>query len=94
MSAQTLINNTAPAIPGVVTVPAKSIHIDIRREVAKVLEGVDPGETMAVLNVQTGRGINLALAHKFNDEWQVDLYVGKSGWQSPVEGGVTVSFSR
>jgi hypothetical protein len=80
--------------PGVVIVPPRAVHLDIKAQVAKALAGVDPGDTMAVLSVQTKAGFNLAVAHKFNDEWQVAAYIGKSGWQSPVEGGVSVSYSR
>ena len=87
--------NGAPVpFGGVITVPAKAVHLDIKAQVAKALEGVDKADTMAVVNVRTGAGINLAVAHKFNDEWDVALWVGKSGWQSPLEYGATVSFSR
>jgi hypothetical protein len=87
--------NGAPVpFGGVVVAPSSAIHLDIKRQVAQVLEGVEPGETMAVVNVRTGSGVNLAVAHKFNDEWQVDLWVGKSGWDKPIEYGATLSFSR
>lgn len=87
---------TGAAIPfgGVVTVPASSVHLDIKRQVAQALEGVKPGQTMAVLNVRTGAGVNLALAHRLNNAWTVEMYIGKSGWLAPVTGGATVSFSR
>jgi hypothetical protein len=85
---------TAP-VTGVVTVPARAVHIDIQQEVAAVLQGVEPGKTMAVLNLRTSRGVNLAIAHKFNDRWTTALWVGKSGWdQALPEGGITVAYSR
>lgn len=88
------INGATVPLQGVVTMAPSSIHLDIREQVAKSLAGVPDGKTMAVVNVTTKAGVNLAIAHKFNDHWMVDLYVGKSGWQSPVEGGATVAFSR
>ena len=87
-------NGAPQTFAGVVTVPPKLVHIDIKRQVAQALEGVENGQTMAVLNVRTGAGVNIVVAHKFNKNWQVDLYVGKSGWDRPVEGGATVSFTR
>lgn len=80
--------------PGVITVPGKSVHIDIQQEVATMLQGIEDGKTMAVLNVRTGAGVNLALAHKFNDRWQTQFWIGSKGWQQPIEGGVTVAYSR
>jgi hypothetical protein len=81
-------------VPGVVVVPAKAVHIDIQQEVATMLKGIEPGKTMAVLNVRTGAGVNLAVAHKFNERWQTQFWIGKAGWQQPIEGGVTVAYSR
>lgn len=83
-----------PAPPGVATVRTPAVHLDIQREVAAMLAGVGAGRTMAVLTVRTGRGINLAVAHKWNHQWSTELWVGKSGWDQPVAGGVAVAFSR
>lgn len=86
---------------GVVTVPASAVHIDITDQVMKILEGVEDGKTMAVVNVQTRRGINLAIAHRervadgiWKGSWTVATYVGKSGWSEPVAGGATIAWTR
>ena len=81
-------------IVGVVTVPARAVHFDIQQQVATMLQGVAPGRTMAVLNIPTSKGINIAVAHKFNDHWSTALWIGKSGWDAPPEGALTVAFSR
>jgi len=85
-------------IPGVATVSAqeapKRIAASIRSQVAKALLDVPAGRTMAVVSIQTGAGVNLALAHKFNNHWTAELYLGKSGWDQPVQGGALVTFSR
>ena len=86
--------NGTPQPIGVITVPTTSVHLDIQEQVRKSLAGLPSGQTMAVLNVTTGKGINLAVAHKLNQHFEVVAYVGKSGWDQPVEGGVSVSFSR
>jgi len=86
------------AAPGVVTVPQSSVHLDIQRQVTQFLQGVQPGTTMAVLNLHSKSGVNLAVAHKFGDHWDTALWIGKSGWDTPlkdsVEGGVTLTYSR
>lgn len=86
---------------GVVTVPPSAVHLDIHKAVQQALQGVKDGQTMAVVNVQTGRGVNLAIAHRervttgvFKGDWIVETWVGKSGWQQPVEGGATLAWSR
>lgn len=88
------LNGTPQSFQGVVTVPSASVHQSIQAQVHQALQGVKEGKTMAILTVQTGSGANLAIAHKFNDHFEVVTYVGKSGWQSPVAGGVSVAFSR
>lgn len=93
---------TPTPLVGVVTVPSESVHVSIRAQVDAALQGVKQGKTMAVLTVKTERGVNLAIAHRdaftsglLKDvEWQVVLYAGKSGWDRPVDGGVSVSFTR
>ena len=89
------MNGTPVPFGGVVTVPQSSVHLDIQRHVAQMLEGVPEGRTMAVVSILTDKGLNLAVAHKFNQAWSTALWVGKSGWdKEPLAGGVTVSFSR
>lgn len=85
--------------PGVVTMPPESVHQSIKAQVDAALAGVKAGRTMAILNVHTHKGVNLAVAHRFSDHFEVVAYVGKSGWDRPldtssVEGGVSVAYSR
>jgi hypothetical protein len=87
--------NHAQPISGVVVVPTKAVHIDIVQEVATMLQGIEAGKTMAVLNIRTSKGVNIAVAHKFNQRWSTALWIGKSGWdEAPPEGGITVAYSR
>lgn len=88
------VNGKPVPFAGVVRVPAKAVHIDIQKQVATLLAGVPQGQTMAVVNVVTGAGVNLAIAHKAGKHWTVGMYVGKSGWDQPIEGGASVAFSR
>jgi len=34
--------------------------------------------------------MNLAVAYKLDSGWSVGAYIGKSGWQQPIAGGVSV----
>lgn len=88
------LNGVSQPFAGVVTVPAQSVHQSIKSQVDDALRGVKAGQTMAVLTVKTGSGANLAIAHKINEHFEVVSWVGKSGWQKPLEGGVSVAFSR
>lgn len=91
------INGSVQPLSGVVTVPTMAIHESIQRHVTESLKGVEPGRTMAVLSIHTEKGVNLAIAHKFNDQWNAVLWVGKSGWDKPLsrpDGGVSISYSR
>jgi hypothetical protein len=94
-------NGAVVPFAGVVTVPREAVHIDIAEQVQKALAGVADGKVMAVVNVQTGKGMNLAIAYRekvadgiWKGSWTVGAYVGKSGWNAPVEGGATVAWSR
>ena len=88
------VNGIHQPFAGVVVVPPQSVHQTIKQQVDDALRGVKEGKTMAVLTVKTGAGANLAIAHKINDHFEVVSYIGKSGWQSPISGGVSVAFSR
>lgn len=81
-------------IAGVVTVPTRAVHLDIQQQVATMLQGVEPGKTMAVLNIPTSKGFNLAVAHKFNNHWSTALWIGKAGWDAAPQGALTVAYSR
>ncbi len=95
-----------PAPPGVVVAPPQVVHLDIHDQVMKSLQrDVEPGHTLAMLSIQTGKGINLAVAHKekvtdgfFEGDWVVESWIGKSGWDQPIDkgwaGGVQVMWSR
>lgn len=72
-----------------------SIHQQIQDQVAKALGDIPPGRsTIAAVSVTTGAGINLAIAHKVDDKWKVAAWVGKSGWDKPIEGGASITFTQ
>lgn len=89
----------APVEPlnGVATVPQHTIGEDLDRQVKLMLDGMAPGTHSAVLNVNTKKGVNLVFASKVNDKLTATLWVGKSGWDLPVnqgwEGDVSVRAS-
>ena len=96
------INGSVQPFAGVVTVAPQSVHQSIKSQVDDALRGVKEGKTMAVLNVKTGSGLNLAIAHRDvfktgmleGAQWEVVAWVGKSGWQKPLDKGVSISFSK
>lgn len=90
-------NGVTQPFAGVVTVAPQAVHQSIKSQVDAALQGVKAGKTMAVLNVKTGSGLNLAIAHRgeiAGGEWEVVTWIGKSGWQKPLDKGVSISFSR
>lgn len=90
MSDKPAINNNAPAVPGVVTVPQAAVALSIQQQAAEFLRMLPPEANGAVLNVETGKGFNLAVAHKSRGgRWGVTTWIGKSGWSEPVSGGVS-----
>lgn len=92
------LNGTPQNFAGVVTAPSSAIHESIKRQTAELLKGVPDGKTMAVVSVHTQAGVNLALAHKFNEHFEVVGWIGKSGWDKPLlsrpAGGVSLAFAR
>lgn len=92
---------------GVVITPPGAVHIDIHEQVMKSLrKDVEPGHFVAMVGIQTDRGINFAVARKdhvtegiFKGDWVVESWIGKSGWNKPLstdgfQGGVQVMWSR
>lgn len=84
-------------LPGVATVfdVRNTIGADLQRQVALELDKAQPGSTMVALNIQTTKGINLVVASRSKDgHWTTGLWIGKSGWDTPVkkgwEGGVSI----
>jgi hypothetical protein len=88
------LNGVPQSFAGVATVPPQSVHQSIKDQCDAALKGVKEGKTMAILNVKTGAGVNLAIAHKLGEHFEIVSYIGKSGWQKPMEDGVSVAFSR
>lgn len=74
----------------VVTQPSISIAASIHSAVAKTLGELPPDAKGAIVAVATAKGVNLAVAWKLDKGWDVAAYIGKSGWESPIEGGVVV----
>lgn len=87
-------NGVRVPLQGVVTVAPKSVHQSIKSQVDAALQGVKAGKTMAILNVTTESGVNLAIAHRINEHFEVVSWIGKSGWQQPIAGGVSIAYSR
>lgn len=91
-------NGQPVSFAGVVTVPVDVVHFDIQEQVQKMLATVEPGTTMAVLRLHTHAGANLAIAHRFENDLRVSLWVGKSGWDQPLKrsgaGGIELTYAR
>jgi hypothetical protein len=97
---------TTPHTPGVVVASPETVHVDIHDQVMKSLRrDVEPGHSLAMVSITTDRGVNLAFAHKeraengvFEGDWVVESYIGKSGWDQPLNkgwgGGVQVMWSK
>jgi len=83
-----------PGKPGVTVVPPAAVSIDIHRQVQLLLNSLPAGRTRAMVSIETRSGVNLAVAHKFDDHWAVEAWVGKSGWDKPVAGGAMLVFSH
>lgn len=97
------INGIPQSFAGVAVAAPQSVHQTIKSQVDAALQGVKEGQTMAVLNVKTGTGVNLAVAHRSaviehgllkGGSWEVVSWIGKSGWHAPIDKGVSVAFSR
>ena len=83
----------APLNPfaGVIVTPGSDIRGAIRAEVAKVLAEIPPDKTGAIVAVATPRGVNLAVAAKTAQGWEVAAWIGKSwGQGSAVDYGAQV----
>lgn len=77
-------------MPGVVTVPTSVVAASIQAQALEYLRLLPPESNGAVLQIETGAGFNLAVAHKSKGgRWGVTTWVGKSGWAQPVSGGVS-----
>lgn len=88
----TLPGGRAPvqSVPGVATVfdVKNVIGADLQRQVQLELEKAPPGATTVALNIETQKGVNLAIASRSkNGHWTTALWVGKSGWDQPVKDG-------
>lgn len=90
-----------PLLPGVVITPPAAVHIDVHDQVSKFLKTeVAPGKTVALVSLTTDRGLNFALAHKrtvtegfLEGDWVVESWIGKSGFDKPLAGGIQVMWS-
>lgn len=74
----------------VVTQPNISISASIREAVARELGALPDDAKGAIVGVATTKGMNLAVAYKLDSGWNVGAFIGKSGWDQPIEGGVLV----
>lgn len=87
-------NPKSPIAPlggvAVVTQPTISIAASIHSAVAKTLGELPEDAKGAIVGVATEKGMNIAVAYKLEKGWSVAAYIGKSGWDRPIEGGVVV----
>lgn len=74
----------------VVTQPTVSIASSIHSAVAKTLGDLPPDAKGAIVGVATAKGVNIAVAYKLEKGWDVAAWIGKSGWEAPIEGGVVI----
>ena len=83
------LNRPNIALPGVATValPKYQISGDLQRQVQLELDKLDPGTHTAVLNIHSKTGVNLVLASKVNEHLTATMWLGKSGWDSPIREG-------
>lgn len=84
-------------LPGVTTVfdIKNTISSQLEHQVLVALEKANPGSTTVALNIETQKGINLAIATRSKDgHWTTGMWIGKSGWDQPVKegwaGGVSI----
>lgn len=77
-----------PPAPGVVVVPTIAIADSIQRHVAAVLGQLPADAKGAFVAIPTLKGINLAVAYKADNGWQVAGWIGKSGWDQPILAGL------
>lgn len=76
--------------PGVVITPPHLIRDAIKRQVETVLLGIETGKTGALVAVATQDGVNLAVAHRFKQRWEVTAWIGKS-WKGGTDLGAQVT---
>lgn len=74
----------------IVTQPNVSIAASIQSAVRQTLGELPEDAKGAIVGVATKRGVNIAVAYKLDKGWDVAAWVGKSGWDQPIEGGVVV----
>lgn len=84
---------TDPTEPGVAVVPESLISDALKAQVALVLAEVPADKTGAIVGIKTARGGNLAFAYRINGVLQVAAWVGKSGWDQPIDRGVAVKWT-
>lgn len=70
--------------------PEVSIAASIQNAVKKTLGDLPADAKGAIVGVATTKGLNIAVAYKLEKGWDVAAWVGKSGWDQPLEGGVVV----
>lgn len=79
--------------PGVALANPAQISASLKAHVAAVLAEVPPDKHTALVAVATDRGVNLALAVRRPigpAEMEIAAWIGKSGWDQPLTGGVSL----
>jgi hypothetical protein len=74
--------------PGVVLAPPELISDAIKMAVANVLAAIPSDKHAAIVGIATRSGVNLAVAYRLDDRFEVAAWVGKAGWDHPLGAGV------
>lgn len=89
---------TTPGVLGVTAMPDSAIAASIKRQVAEATALIPEGHTVAMVGIATKRGMNLALvARKESERWgdvNVSAWIGKTGWDAPIDRGVSLMWSK
>jgi hypothetical protein len=71
--------------------PPKGLSASIAEAVARAMVTIPPDKTFALMAVATEKGGNLVIAAKSpGGRFQVQAWVGKSGWTGPIKQGVEI----
>ena len=76
---------------GVVLASPSVISDSLKRQVDAVLAQVPADKKAALVTVATTKGFNVAFAYRVGDRLKVASWVGKSGWDQPLDAGVSVT---
>lgn len=74
-------------------VPPGPIASMLKAQVHAALAEIPEGKQGALVAVATESGVNLVVAHRVGEKFRVAAWIGKSGWDKPINGGVEIRAS-